>query len=83
MASRNALPWIRLVRTEGHDSDWAYRDAFFELPPSHFVSRFPLEAAGLVIEALREPPLGGVDIHRRTRMPLFPLWRAVKLAGHA
>ena len=56
-----------------------------------FVSRrFPLESysralegAGLVIEALREPPLPGVDLHRRTRMPLFLLWRAVKLAGHA
>jgi SAM-dependent methyltransferase len=38
-----------------------------------------LEGAGLAIEALREPPLPGVDRHRRTRMPLFLLWRAVKL----
>jgi len=53
----------------------------------HFVSRrFPLESyaralegAGLAIEALREPPLPGVDRHRRTRMPLFLLWRTVKL----
>ena len=37
-----------------------------------------LEAAGLAIEALREPPLPGVDGHRRTRIPLFLLWRAVK-----
>jgi hypothetical protein len=53
----------------------------------HFVSRrFPLESyaralegAGLAIEALREPPLPGVDRHRRMRMPLFLLWRTVKL----
>lgn len=52
----------------------------------HFVSRrFPLESyaralegAGLAIEAVREPPLPGVHRHRRTRMPLFLLWRAVK-----
>lgn len=52
----------------------------------HFASRrFPLEsysraleAAGLTLEAVREPPLPGVDRHRRTRMPLFLLWRAVK-----
>ena len=52
----------------------------------HFVSRrFPLESytralerAGLAIEALREPPLPGVDRHRRTRIPLFLLWRAVR-----
>ena len=50
--------------------------------------RFPLEAysraheaAGLAIEALREPLLPGVESHRRTRMPLFLLWRAVKVAG--
>ena len=48
--------------------------------------RFPLESyaralegAGLAIEALREPPLPGVDRHRRMRMPLFLLWRTVKL----
>jgi SAM-dependent methyltransferase len=47
--------------------------------------RFPLESyaralerAGLAIEALREPPLPGFDRHRRTRMPLFLHWRAVK-----
>src|SRR6478735_7683699 len=52
----------------------------------HFVSRrFPLESytralerAALAIEALREPPLPGVDRHRRTRIPLFLLWRAVR-----
>jgi len=38
-----------------------------------------LEGAGLAIEALREPPLPGVDRHRRMRMPLFLLWRTVKL----
>ena len=49
--------------------------------------RFPLEsysraheAAGLAIEALREPPLPGVQSHRRMRMPLFLMWRAVKVA---
>ena len=55
----------------------------------HFVSRrFPLESysralesAGLAIEALREPPLPGAESHRRARVPLFLLWRAVKLAG--
>ena len=47
--------------------------------------RFPLESyaralerAGLAIEALREPPLPGVDRHRRTRIPVFLLWRAVR-----
>jgi len=52
----------------------------------HFVSRhFPLESyagalerAGFAIEALREPPLPGVDRHRRRRIPVFLLWRAVK-----
>ncbi len=50
--------------------------------------RFPLEsysraheATGLAIEALREPPLPGVESHRRMRMPLFLMWRAVKVAG--
>ena len=50
--------------------------------------RFPLESysralesGGLALEALREPPLPGADSHRRTRVPLFLLWRAVKLAG--
>jgi SAM-dependent methyltransferase len=55
----------------------------------HFVSRrYPLESyaqalesAGLAIEALREPPFPGVAGHRRSRMPLFLLWRAVKLSG--
>jgi SAM-dependent methyltransferase len=48
--------------------------------------RFPLESysralerAGLAIEALREPPLPGAEVHRRTRIPLFLLWRAVRL----
>jgi hypothetical protein len=52
--------------------------------------RYPLESysraledAGLAIEALREPPLPGVDAHRRTRIPLFLLWRAVKLTARA
>ena len=47
--------------------------------------RYPLEAysraledAGLALEALREPPLPGPDGDRRTRIPLFLLWRAVK-----
>jgi SAM-dependent methyltransferase len=47
--------------------------------------RFPLESysralerAGLAIDALREPPLSGVEAHRRTRIPLFLLWRAVR-----
>jgi SAM-dependent methyltransferase len=47
--------------------------------------RFPLESyalaleqAGLAIEALREPRLPGVVAHRRTRVPLFLLWRAVR-----
>lgn len=52
----------------------------------HFVSRrFPLESyaralesAGLAIEAMREPPPPDVERHRRTRVPLFLLWRAVK-----
>lgn len=50
--------------------------------------RFPLEsysraleAAGLGIEALREPPLPGIESHRRARMPLFLLWRAVRVAS--
>jgi SAM-dependent methyltransferase len=38
-----------------------------------------LEGAGLAIEALREPPLPGGEAHRRTRIPLFLLWRARKL----
>jgi hypothetical protein len=33
------------------------------------------EAAGLAIEALREPPLPGVESHRRMRMPLFLMWK--------
>lgn len=57
----------------------------------HFESRrFPLgsysralEAAGLAIAALREPPHPGGEGHRRARMPLFLLWRAVKLRGRA
>ena len=47
--------------------------------------RFPLEsysraleAAGLAIEVLREPPLPGAGIHRRARIPLFLLWRAMR-----
>lgn len=50
--------------------------------------RFPLEsysraleAAGLAIEAMREPPFPGVEHHRRTRLPLFLLWRAVRVGG--
>ncbi|HEX6724393.1 MAG TPA: class I SAM-dependent methyltransferase [Gaiella sp.] len=57
----------------------------------HFASRrFPLESyaralesAGLAIESLREPSLPGATRHRRARMPLFLLWRAVKLEGRA
>ena len=53
--------------------------------------RYPLEAysraledAGLVIEALREPPLPpGGAAHRRTRIPLFLLWRAAKRESRA
>jgi len=52
--------------------------------------RYPLESysraledAGLVIEALREPPLPGAGEHRRTRVPLFLLWRAAKRGGRA
>ena len=52
--------------------------------------RYPLESyaraledAGLVIEALREPPLPGATQHRRTRIPLFLLWRATKLGRDA
>ena len=52
--------------------------------------RYPLEAysraledAGLAIEALREPPLPDTDGHRRTRIPLFLLWRAARLEGRA
>ncbi len=48
--------------------------------------RFPLEsysraleAAGLAITALREPPLPGAAVDRRTRIPLFLMWRAVKV----
>ena len=48
--------------------------------------RYPLEAyaraleeAGLAIETLREPPFPGCESHRRTRIPLFLLWRARKL----
>ncbi len=52
--------------------------------------RYPLEAysraledAGLALEALREPPLPGPDGDRRTRIPLFLLWRAVKRGDRA
>lgn len=53
-----------------------------------FVSRrFPLESysralerAGFAIEAVREPPLPGVESHRRTRIPLFLMWRTVRVA---
>jgi SAM-dependent methyltransferase len=53
-----------------------------------FVSRrFPLESysralecAGLAIEAVREPPLPGVESHRRIRIPLFLMWRTVRVA---
>lgn len=52
--------------------------------------RYPLESysraledAGLVIEALREPPLPAAGEHRRTRLPLFLLWRAAKRDGRA
>jgi hypothetical protein len=53
--------------------------------------RYPLEAysraledAGLAIEALREPPLPpGAGAHRRTRIPLFLLWRAAKRESRA
>ena len=52
--------------------------------------RYPLEAysraledAGLAIEGLREPPLPGSGGHRRTRIPLFLLWRATKREGRA
>ena len=53
--------------------------------------RYPLEAysraledAGLAIEALREPPLPlGAGEHRRTRIPLFLLWRAAKRRSRA
>ncbi len=52
--------------------------------------RYPLEAysraledAGLALEALREPPLPGPDGDRRTRSPLFLLWRAVKRGDRA
>ncbi len=50
--------------------------------------RFPLEsyaraleAVGLAITALREPPLPGAAVGRRTRIPLFLMWRAVKGTG--
>lgn len=50
--------------------------------------RFPLESysralevGGLALEALREPPFPGAESHRRTRVPLFLLWRALKLEG--
>ena len=53
--------------------------------------RYPLEAysraledAGLAIEALREPPLpSGDPAHRRSRIPLFLLWRAAKRESRA
>lgn len=53
-----------------------------------FVSRrFPLESysralerAGFAIEAVREPPLPRVESHRRTRIPLFLMWRTVRVA---
>jgi hypothetical protein len=48
--------------------------------------RFPLESyaralerAGLAIEVLREPRLPGAEMHRRTRIPQFLLWRAVRI----
>jgi SAM-dependent methyltransferase len=56
-----------------------FRFASRRFPPES-CSR-PHEATGLAIEALRERPLPGVESHRRTRMPLFLLWRAVKVAG--
>jgi SAM-dependent methyltransferase len=52
--------------------------------------RYPLEAysraledAGLAIEALREPPYPGDAAHRRSAVPLFLLWRAVKPVSRA
>lgn len=53
--------------------------------------RYPLESysraledAGLVVEALREPPLPpGAGAHRRMRIPLFLLWRAAKRESRA
>jgi len=51
--------------------------------------RYPLESyaraledSGLAIEALREPPLPGAKVHRRTRIPLFLMLRARKLEGN-
>lgn len=40
-----------------------------------------LEAAGLAIEAVREPPFPGMEPHRRARIPVFLLWRATKQSG--
>ena len=54
-----------------------------------FVSRrFPLEScsralgsAGIAIEVVREPPLPAVERHRRTRIPVFVMWGAVRVAS--
>lgn len=40
-----------------------------------------LKTAGLAIEALREPPLPGVESYRRIRVPLLRWWRAVESAS--
>jgi hypothetical protein len=54
-----------------------------------FVSRrFPLEScsralgsAGIAIEVVREPPLPAVERHRRTHIPVFVMWGAVRVAS--
>jgi hypothetical protein len=76
-----AADWVRFARAEGHDSYRTYREAFFQLlpPPARVLAYMrALEAAGLVLEALREPALPGRGSHRRRRIPLFLLWRAAK-----
>lgn len=58
----------------------AFRFASRRFPLESYSSA--LESAGFAIEAVREPPLPGVERYPRPRIPLFLLWRAVRVATH-
>jgi hypothetical protein len=71
-----AADWTRFARTEGHDAYRRYRDAFLEL-------LLPRPARALEIGCGADPTPPGPDVHRRSRIPLFLLWRATNRGGRA
>jgi hypothetical protein len=80
--------WAAWARAPWHDAYWYYRDAFFALvPPAGratlevgFGYARALEAAGFLVESLREPLPGpeAPPTTRGRRLPIFLMLRLLK-----